>query len=188
VTDATGVVVWESVKLDGSPHRSVEAVDLGSTSDGRWLFVAEGTPVARPDGRSYDHPCDAVVLIPPVGLWIATWLDGWDPSLYVDVARRARVGKRRIITVDLDVDVVRRRSGDVEVRDLDELDQHRHQLGYPPDLVLDVTRTAQDLAKAIGRHEAPFGLIPDAPARNSGQRRAAANASRWSAHQRRRRS
>ena len=187
-TDATGVVVWESVKLDGSPHRSVEAVDLGSTRDGRWLFVAEGTPVARPGGRGYDHPCDAIVLIPDAGLWIATWLEGWDPSLYVDVARPTEVGERRILTVDLDVDVVRRRGGDVEVHDLEELDQHRQQLVYPPDLVLDVTHTAEELAKAIRSQEAPFGLIPDAPEWTSGQRRAAANASRLPVHQRRRRS
>lgn len=102
-------VVWDSVKFDGTLHRSAQAIDLGATDEGRWLFIPAGTPVTQSHGRGYGHPCDAVALIPPKGLWTATWLVEWDPTLYVDVARHVRVGRSRIITMDLDVDVVRRR-------------------------------------------------------------------------------
>jgi len=156
-------VVWESVKFDGSPHRSVLALDLGTMPSGRWLFVQEGTLVSRPNGRDYHHPCDAVTLVPSAGLWTATWLVGWDPPLYVDVASQVRLGDDRIVTIDLDVDVVRRRDGSVEVLDLDEFELHRQRFGYPPGLVANVTSTARALAEAIRMEQGPFRVTPDAP-------------------------
>jgi hypothetical protein len=32
-------IVGDSVKFDGSLHRSAAAIDLGSTREGRWLLV-----------------------------------------------------------------------------------------------------------------------------------------------------
>ena len=160
---AEASVVWESIKFDGSPHRSAPAIDLGTTAAGRWLLIEVGTPVARPHGRGYDHPCDAVALIPSDGLWTATWLVDWDPALYVDVACPIRRTQGRVVTIDLDVDVVRRRSGDVELRDLDELEQHRRELGYPQDLVTAIGRAADDLVLALRQHEPPFGVTPALP-------------------------
>lgn len=158
-----GDVVWESIKYDSTPHRSAQAVDLGTNDDGRWLFIAAGTPVSRPRGRDYDHPCDAIALIPTGGLWTATWLVGWDPALYVDVAKHERVGAERIVTMDLDVDVVRRASGEVDVLDLEEFEAHRRDLDYPPDLVRKVLRTAHELEGALRGHRAPFGSTPAPP-------------------------
>lgn len=156
-------IVWDSVKFDGSPHRSVDAVDLGSTDRGRWLSIPKGTRVSRPDRGFYDHPCDAVVLVPSEGLWIATWLVDWEPALYVDLARRVSVGSDRVVTMDLDIDVVRRRGGEVEVLDVDEFDLHRRRLGYPAELVSAVHRATESLTDAITRGQPPFCIIPDAP-------------------------
>jgi hypothetical protein len=158
-----GLVLWESVKFDGSPHRSAQALDLGTTQEGRWLFVMAGTPVTRPVHGDYNHPCDAVVLIPSKGLWIATWLVGWDPMLHVDIARRVHVGSDRVVTIDLDVDVVRKRNGDVYVVDRDEFESHRKHFGYSNDLVSAVTGAVKDVANAISRQEAPFHMRPNAP-------------------------
>ena len=156
-------IEWESVKFDGSANRTAQAIDLGTTGDGRWLFVGKGTTVTRPGDRSYNHPCDAIALIPPSALWTATWLVDWDPSLYVDVAKLVSVDPQRIVTMDLDVDVVRRRDGEIEVRDLDEFRTHSRQMSYPPDLVDSVGRTADELEAALRHHRKPFFLTPDAP-------------------------
>jgi protein associated with RNAse G/E len=156
-------IVWDELKFDGSPHRSCEVVDLGTTAEGRWLFIAAGTRVVRPEGRSYDHPCDAITLVPVEGLWTAVWLAGWDPELYVDVARRVSVEPDRVVTIDLDVDVVRRPGGAVEVLDLDEFEEHRRTFGYPEDLVDEVHRTTDFLVNAIGEQRPPFGLTPAVP-------------------------
>ncbi len=156
-------VVWDELKFDGSPHRSAEVVDLGSTDEGRWLFIPVGTRVVRPAGRSYDHPCDAVVLVPNDGMWTAVWLAGWDPVLYVDIARHVRVDVDRVVTVDLDVDVVRRLDGEVEVLDLDEFDLHRRKYGYPDDLVDEVRRTTDAVAESIRQARPPFRMEPAVP-------------------------
>ena len=156
------------MKFDGSLHRSAEAADLGTTDDGRWLFIGAGTRVIRPGRGDYDHPCDAVTLIPAQGLWTATWLIEWDPALYVDVALHQRSERHdHVVTVDLDVDIVRRRNGEVELLDQDEFELHRRLLGYPAELVADVHRTSEWLTGAISRHEPPFlatpGIRPAAP-------------------------
>lgn len=159
-------VLWESVKFDGSPNRTAHAIDLGTTESGRWLLIEAGTPVTRPHGGGYDHPCDAVALIPAEGLWTATWLVDWDPALYVDVARRLRVGHERIVTMDLDIDVVRHRTGEVEVLDLDEFEHHRREFGYPQDLVTAVGHATDELARALREHTTPFARTPNFPRRN----------------------
>lgn len=153
-------VLWESVKFDGSPNRSARAIDLGTTQDGRWLFIAEGTRVTRPGTDSYDHPCDAIALIPVEGLWTATWLVDWEPSLYVDIAQLREVADALVLTVDLDVDVTRHADGSVEVLDEEEFEQHRRTLGYPIDLVRAVSRATAQLAERLRAHDAPFGTVP----------------------------
>lgn len=65
--------------------------------------------------------------------------------------------------MDLDLDVVRRRNGEVEILDLDEFELHRRQFGYPPDLTRAVDHAAEELADALSEHQAPFRLTPDVP-------------------------
>lgn len=156
-------VVWDSVKFDGSLHRSAVAVDLGTTDEGRWLFIPAGTSVSRPFLGDYDHPCDAIALIPPEGLWTATWLVAWDPALYIDLAKLVSIGINRVVTMDLDIDVVRRRSGEVELRDLEEFELHRRQLSYPAELVRTVRLTSEKLVGEVAQQQQPFHVTPNAP-------------------------
>ena len=149
------------MKFDGSLHRSAEAADLGTTDDGRWLFIGAGTRVIRPGRGDYDHPCDAVTLIPAQGLWTATWLIEWDPALYVDVALHQRSERHdHVVTVDLDVDIVRRRNGEVELLDQDEFELHRRLLGYPGSWSPTCTEPVNGSTWAILRHEPPFLATP----------------------------
>lgn len=156
-------VLWESVKFDGSPSRRAWAVDLGATDAGRWLLIEAGTAVERPHGRGYDHPCDAVALFPSSCLWTATWLAGWDPALYVDLAQVTKNEAGHVLTVDLDVDVVRYRDGRVATLDVDEFDKNQRVLGYPTPLIDSVFAEERRLAHALRRRDPPFGDIPTLP-------------------------
>lgn len=156
-------VIWDSVKFDGSPHRSAVAIDVGTTREGRWLFIPAGTRVSRPALGDYDHPCDAVALLPVEGLWTATWLIGWEPALYVDLAQQVSVESDRVMTMDLDVDVIRRRSGEVELCDLEEFELHRRQLCYPAELVGAVRLTWERLIEEVAQQRRPFLIAPNAP-------------------------
>jgi protein associated with RNAse G/E len=156
-------IVWREVKFDGSLHRSATVVDLGTNGHGRWLFLPHGTQVTQSGGRSFDHPCDATALIPADGMWTAVWLAGWDPDLYIDIARVVSVGDGEVVTMDLDVDVVRRPGGEVDVLDLDEFELHRERYGYPDDLVRDVERATAEVSAAVADRRPPFLAIPAVP-------------------------
>jgi hypothetical protein len=126
-------------------------------------LIEAGTAVERPHGRGYDHPCDAVALFPSSCLWTATWLAGWDPALYVDLAQVTKNEAGHVLTVDLDVDVVRYRDGRVATLDVDEFDKNQRVLGYPTPLIDSVFAEERRLAHALRRRDPPFGDIPTLP-------------------------
>jgi protein associated with RNAse G/E len=70
---------------------------------------------------------------------------------------------QRLVTVDLDIDVIRRRDGTVEVLDRVEFERHRRELGYPAHLVDDVERAAAEVEAAVRSHQEPFRLEPAVP-------------------------
>ena len=156
-------IVWEEVKYDGTRHRLATVVDLGTTADGRWLYIPTGTPVEQPNRGGFTHPCDAVVLVPADGWWTAVWLAGHEPALYIDVSRPVVNEADRVVTMDLDVDVVRHRDGAVEVLDLDEFELHRRRYGYADNVVATVERVTAELVRAVGEQLAPFGRVPAVP-------------------------
>lgn len=156
-------VRWEEVKYDGSLHRGARVIDLGLTDAGRWLYIPRGTHVDQPNRGGFDHPCNAVVLVPTEGWWTAVWLAGYEPALYIDIAQHMTVDGDRIVTMDLDVDVVRHRDGTVEVLDLDEFEDHRRLYGYTDDVIATVETVTEHLVTAVGDRRPPFGLAPASP-------------------------
>ena len=62
-----------------------------------------------------------------------------------------------VTMVDLDLDVVLHRDGDLLLDDEDEFDEHRVTLGYPADVVALARRTADELMTAAAAGHEPFG-------------------------------
>ena len=116
----------------------VQALDLGADDHGRWLGVPSGTRFTRP-GAEYVSPTDQVVLV-PADAWVATFhAPGGPVGLYVDITTPAvwhpgPRGTRRLIAIDLDLDVVRGTTGRVWIDDEDEFADHRVSLGYPDEI------------------------------------------------------
>ncbi len=121
--------------------------------------MPRGTTVERPNASSA-HPCDAVGFAPTGKHWQATWLFDHHTDLYVDIAAPAVIEGDRIVATDLDIDVVRRSDGSVEVLDRDEFDEHRARFGYPADLVERVLATVDEVAHRVALHHAPFTATP----------------------------
>lgn len=154
---------WEVRKWDGSVHRVARAELVGSTDRGTWLLVSKGTRVRRPYGTDYPHPCDALTLLPREGIWHATWLLGWDPPVYVDIAQQIVGDSDDVVTVDLEIDVVRRADGSVEVLDLDEFESNRVRYDYPASLVHEALRASRRIASDLAAGNEPSGDVPQLP-------------------------
>lgn len=132
-------------KWRGRPHWEYDARVLGDDEHGTWVGAPAGTRVARP-GAAFDSPSHFVSLVPPDRGFVATFygehpLPPGDPhvELYVDITtvptwETAR-GRTTVLMVDLDLDVLRGRSGRVWVDDEDEFADHRVRYDYPAELV-----------------------------------------------------
>jgi len=58
--------------------------------------------------------------------------------------------------IDLDLDVSRRRTGEVELWDEDEFASHQIKYGYPADVIAEAERAAQWLRTALTENDEPF--------------------------------
>ena len=147
-------------KFDGRPHRQVTARLLGEDAYGTWLGTPRGTVVtyhygARPLGRT---KVSAVRLLPAEKWWMAMFLaEPAKREIYCDVITPPRwTGPAEITVVDLDIDLVRYRDHRVEVEDEDEFEEHRLEMGYPPEIVEGSLNGAAALREALVRDDEPF--------------------------------
>jgi uncharacterized protein len=141
-----GAVLFDWRKWPDAPYRSTTMIRLGEDDHGTWLFAPRGTVSTYAERGSSPLPVSFLTLVPSGDRWwIATWMrdnDEIDIDLYVDVVHPPQwVSSGHVRIVDLDLDVVRTRSGDVVLADEDELELHSQTLGYPAGVV-DGARTA----------------------------------------------
>src|SRR5687768_17808096 len=104
------------LKFDGRPHRSYAARMLGEDDNGCWLGVVAGTP-ARVDGTRETLREEPYVLLVPQRAWWTAMFNAPPrrTEIYCDVTTPARwSGRHEVTVVDLDLDVRRRRWGDIE--------------------------------------------------------------------------
>jgi len=153
-----GLVQVVYLKYDGRPHRSYRARWLGEDSDGTWLGVAAGTP-ATVDGDRETHREEPYVLLVPKQAWWTAMFNAPPrrSEVYCDVTTPATwTGTSEVTVVDLDLDVRRRRWGDIERLDDDEFAANRVQFGYPDEVVVQATAASHWLATALGDGTEPF--------------------------------
>ncbi len=140
VARSAGTVRIDFRKYPDAMHWQLDMHRLGADEHGQWLWAPTGTPY-----RCGDEPLTyftrlAVKLVPPTGWWTAIWNADGDPAFYVDIVSPPQwhghpTEARRVTMVDLDLDVVGRRNGDIVIVDEDEFAEHQVTLGYPPYLV-----------------------------------------------------
>ena len=133
-------------KWGDRPHWEYDARVVGEDEHGTWVGAPAGTRVARP-GVCFDAPAAFVSVVPREAAYVATFYGEHpaptgDPAieLYVDITTVPTWGtdaqdRATVRMVDLDLDVVRGRSGRVWVDDEDEFADHRIRYGYPAEVV-----------------------------------------------------
>ena len=151
-------------KWDGSAHWAFDMERIGEDEHGIWLWAPAGTALHRGSDKTIQAERGFVKVIAPNRWWTAVWNVGplkGDRSIeiYVDVITPAVWDGNTVRMVDLDLDVIRRSGGMVEVDDEDEFEEHRILYGYP-DHVIDKARTeAARLAIAVELRTEPFGSV-----------------------------
>ena len=145
-------------KWGGGAHWEFHVTFLGEDGLGTWCGAPAGTWLERP-GASFTSAFGWVTLFPHDQPWAASYYDSVDQpiSVYVDVTTPAVWAGPLVTMVDLDLDVVLHRDGDLLLVDEDEFDEHRVTLGYPADVVALARLTADELMTAAATGHEPFG-------------------------------
>jgi hypothetical protein len=153
-------------KWDGQAHWAFDMRRLGVDEHGVWLWAPAGTELRRGSDEPVTAKHGFVKVITPGQWWTAIWndatqADGRSIRTYVDVITPAAWDGDTVYMVDLDLDVVRRSDGTVEVADEDEFEDHKIAFGYPEHVIDRARAVTARLVLAIeGEHE-PFGEAGD---------------------------
>lgn len=150
----------ECRKWPDSPHWEFDGCHLGADRHGSWVGIARGTLLASPQ-RAFRAAADHVTLVPHDQWWLGTFYAREDAQrpfdTYVDITTPAVWhGEDLVRAVDLDLDVIRGRTGRVWVDDEDEFAEHRVTLGYPDEVVGRALASAQEILARVQQGSAPF--------------------------------
>lgn len=145
-------------KYDGSLHWNHPALRLGEDEHGVWLGCPTGTAMRRGSESPvvFGHPF--VLLIPRDSWWTACFnAEPNKTEIYCDITTVPRWPDAGTVTmVDLDLDVIRRRSGRIFLDDEDEFAEHQVRYGYPADVIDSARRSADRLMTAVTSRAEPF--------------------------------
>lgn len=145
-------------KYPDSKHWQYELAWLAEDDYGVWLWGPPGTPARRGDEPPISLDAMNVGLISH-DWWAAMWSDTGEPEVYVDICTPAVWSEGRVTMVDLDLDVVRLRSGAVHLLDEDEFEEHQVALAYPRELIEGALAAAERVRAMVTANEEPFATV-----------------------------
>lgn len=146
-------------KWGGSTHWQLEASFLDEDEHGIWVWGPAGTVVSRPNAADRISPHPFVKLITPQAWWTAMWPGGGMHRVFVDICTPVEWVGNTATLVDLDLDVVQLRSGQVVVEDEDEFTEHQRRFGYPDSLIAAARATTAEMVLTVEGGVEPFGTV-----------------------------
>lgn len=152
----------EMTKWGNRPHWTYAGIYLGADEYGDWLGCPAGTRYRRP-AAEFAADFAGVVLV-PVGevAYLPAFNDQPATSaVYVDIATPAVWDGTVLRSIDLDLDVIRRRDGTVHLDDEDEFAAHQVEYGYPAEVIRLAEQSAADVLTAVRERIAPFDHTSD---------------------------
>lgn len=148
--------LWiEKRKWPDRSHQRATGSLLGEDEHGVWIQQEVGAPLHRHDG-SVRYGRGGLLLVPPEQGWIARFPATGDLDLYVDVVTNVVRTPSAIAMVDLDLDIVRWKNGEVELLDEDDFERRRVELGYPDYVVQQALRVATQVLASVRAGEPPL--------------------------------
>jgi hypothetical protein len=150
-------VQWDGRKWPNRLHWQFQMRWLGEDVHGTWLAVPSRAPARRGLEAPRQIPAGFVSLVPKDAWWEAEFYRSDSRcEVYVNIGTPCERFPRRIRQVDLDLDVVRRWDGAVEVLDEDEFADHQVRFGYPPELIEGARRATAEAEQMLERRVEPF--------------------------------
>jgi protein associated with RNAse G/E len=152
----------ERHKYPDIAHYEYDATHLGDDEHGSWFWAPSDNVVRRGGEELFRTRSPSLYLVPvdkPWMVWFAPQSPQFDFNVYVDVGTAPVRERGRITMIDLDLDVVRDDDGVVRVLDEDELELHRVQYGYPPELVDHARAVTSEVVALLERNEEPFATV-----------------------------
>jgi uncharacterized protein len=152
-------------KWGGHPHWECDTIRVGDDEWGAWLYSPTGTTLSRP-GYAFDTEAPSITLIsvdrPSTPTFWAWWAG--PPHLrfaiYEDVTTLPVWAAPDSVTmVDLDLDVIRLKNGEVEVHDEDEFEQHRLTYNYPAQICESALRTCAQIRAGQLADAEPYASV-----------------------------
>jgi len=149
----------EMTKWGGRPHWSWRGVYLGADEHGDWIGYPVGTRYARP-GKAFVADFAAVGVVPRHdNAHLAVFNEPTEQigaRIYVDVTTPALWEDDVLRSIDLDLDVVQRWDGTVDLVDQDEFEAHQLELGYPPEIITLAEESAERVYAAVAAGHPPY--------------------------------
>lgn len=152
-------VLLDERKHPDTPHWRWWTTRLGRDEQGTWLANAPGDVARRGTEDPRPFRGGFVTLVPPDDPWIVEfYLDHPHVRTYVNIGTvPAWDGDDHFVQVDLDLDVVVRLDGEVQVIDRDEFEEHRVTLAYPDELAALAEDATQRAVSVLERDRDSFG-------------------------------
>jgi hypothetical protein len=149
----------ERHKWPDIPHYEYDATHLGDDEHGAWFCAPAGNEIRRGGEVLFTTAHPSLYLVPVDRPWMVWFGDdpSYDFDVYVDVGTTPVRTPGRVTMVDLDLDVIRRKTGEVVVLDEDELELHSVQYAYPPALVTHARDVAAEVVALMEAGAEPFG-------------------------------
>jgi hypothetical protein len=135
----------------------MDGLRLGEDDHGVWVGCPAGTVGQRGTEPPVTWDTAYVVCFPREAWWTALFNapPRWT-ELYCDISTVPEWRGDEVTMVDLDLDVLRRRDGTVEVVDEDEFAEHQVRYGYSRSVIERAQESCDRLAKAAGDGTEPF--------------------------------
>ena len=132
---------------------------LGEDSFGRWLGIRKGaTWSSEAFTRSGVFENSFVKLVPAGTFWTACF-QAVDPVVDVDIVLPVLWTGDALEETDLELDILRSADGTVYVRDQEEFDHVRLNMGIPDDISAQAEATCKRLRELVERRVEPFGEV-----------------------------
>ena len=145
-------------KYPDTKHWQYELSWLAEDEHGVWLWGPPDTPAQRGDEPPITFDYTNVKLVSR-DWWAAIWSTTDDPEVYVDITTPAVWSEERVTMIDLDLDVIRLRTGAVHTLDEDEFAEHQVALAYPQELIEGALASTERVRAMLTRDDEPFATV-----------------------------